>query len=151
MNAMVYVDIDWGIHKVKLKNALNEKWKELCGFSFSKNMANFEAFCRTKKLISNLFFLKSVCGFPLLCTFFLILAHCDGLMIAFKILSLTSRRHHCNDNDKHNNHENKSSHDQNPDSLEFHFNITHRIGRPFRTNISWLKFVVKITIHINWS
>ena len=93
---------------------------------------------------------NSVCGFPLLCTFFLILAHCDGLMIAFKILSLTSRRHHCNDNDKHNNHENKSSHDQNPDSLEFHFNITHRIGRPFRTNISWLKFVVKITIHINW-
>ena len=31
----------------------------LRGFSFSINMANFEAFHRTKKLISNLFFLKS--------------------------------------------------------------------------------------------
>ena len=59
MNALVYVDIDRGIHKVKLKNALNEKRKKLCGFSFSINVANFEAFCRTKKLISNLFFLKS--------------------------------------------------------------------------------------------
>ena len=56
MNALVYVNIDQGIHKVKLKNALNEK---LRGFSFSINMANFEAFRRTKKLISNLFFLKS--------------------------------------------------------------------------------------------
>ena len=34
--------------------------KKLCGFSFSINMANFEAFRRTKKLISNLLFLKSV-------------------------------------------------------------------------------------------
>ena len=59
MNALVYVDIDRGIHKVKLKNALIEKRKKLCGFSFSINVANFEAFCRTKKLISNLFFLKS--------------------------------------------------------------------------------------------
>ena len=33
--------------------------KKLRGFSFSINMANFEAFCWTKKLISNLFFLKS--------------------------------------------------------------------------------------------
>ena len=60
MNALVYVDMDWGIHKGKLKNAPNEKRKKLRGFSFSKNMANFEAFCRTKKLISNLFFLESV-------------------------------------------------------------------------------------------
>ena len=60
MNALVYVDIDRGIHKVKLKNALNEKRKKLHGFSFSINMANFEAFRWTKKLISNLFFLKSV-------------------------------------------------------------------------------------------
>ena len=60
MNALVYVDIDRGIHKGKLKNALNEKRKKLRGFSFSINMANFEAFRRTKKLISNLFFLKSV-------------------------------------------------------------------------------------------
>ena len=58
MNALVYVDIDRGIYKVKLKNALNEK--KLCGFSFSINMANFEAFHWTKKLMSNLFFLKSV-------------------------------------------------------------------------------------------
>jgi len=41
MNALVYVDIDWGIHKVKLKNALNEKQKKLHEFSFSMNMANF--------------------------------------------------------------------------------------------------------------
>ena len=60
MNALVYVDIDRGIHMVKLKNALIEKRKKLHGFSFSINVANFEAFCRTKKLISNLFFLKSV-------------------------------------------------------------------------------------------
>ena len=59
MNAPVYVDIDQGIHKGKLKNALNEKRKKLRGFSFSINIANFEAFCWTKKLISNLFFLKS--------------------------------------------------------------------------------------------
>ena len=61
MNAPVYVDIDQGIHKGKLKNALNEKRKKLRGFSFSINMANFEAFQGTKKLISNLFFLKSIC------------------------------------------------------------------------------------------
>ena len=65
MNALVYVDIDRGIHKGKLKNALNEKRKKLRGFSFSINMANFEAFCRTKKLISNLFFLKSEVLMPI--------------------------------------------------------------------------------------
>ena len=59
MNALVYVDIDQGIYKVKLKVALNEKPKKLRGFSFSINMANFEAFCPNKKLTSNLFFLKS--------------------------------------------------------------------------------------------
>ena len=59
MNVPVYVDIDQGIHKVKLKVARNEKGKKLLMFSFSINVANFEAFCRTKKLISNLFFLKS--------------------------------------------------------------------------------------------
>ena len=36
-----------------------ENEKKLCGFSFSINMANFEASLKTKKLISNLFFLKS--------------------------------------------------------------------------------------------
>ena len=44
MNAPVYVEIDQGILKVKLRNARNEKQKKLCGFSFSINMANFEAF-----------------------------------------------------------------------------------------------------------
>ena len=39
-----YVDIDQGIYKVKLKVALNEKRKKLHGFSFSINIANFEAF-----------------------------------------------------------------------------------------------------------
>ena len=48
MNAMVYGDIDRGIHKVKLKNSLNEKRKKLRGFSFSVNIANFEAFHWTK-------------------------------------------------------------------------------------------------------
>ena len=33
-----------GIHKGKLKVALNEKRKKLHGFSFSINIANFEAF-----------------------------------------------------------------------------------------------------------
>ena len=60
MNAPVYVDIDQGIHKVKIKVAQNEKRKKLCGFSFSMNIANFEAFRWRKKLISNLFFKKSV-------------------------------------------------------------------------------------------
>ena len=59
MNAQVYFDIDQGIHKVKIKVAQNEKRKKLSGFSFSMNIANFEAFRQTKKLISNLFFLKS--------------------------------------------------------------------------------------------
>ena len=71
MNALVYVDIDRGIHKGKLKNALNEKQKKLRGFSFSINMANFEAFRRTKKLISNLFFLKS----EVVCIYLLIKHH----------------------------------------------------------------------------
>ena len=64
MNAPVYVDIDQGIHKGKLKVARNEKRKKLHGFSFSINIANFEAFCQTKKLISNLFFLKSEVVIP---------------------------------------------------------------------------------------
>ena len=39
-----YVDIDQGIHKGKMKVALNEKRKKLHEFSFSINIANFEAF-----------------------------------------------------------------------------------------------------------
>ena len=59
MNALVYVNIDQGIHKGKMKVALNEKRKKLCGFSFSINIANFEAFLQRIKLTKNLLFLKS--------------------------------------------------------------------------------------------
>ena len=59
MNVLDYVNIDQGIHKGKMNVARNEKRKKLHGFSFSINIANFEAFRRSKKLISNLFFLKS--------------------------------------------------------------------------------------------
>ena len=41
-------DINRGIHRVKLKNALNENRKKLRRFSFSINMTNYETFCRTK-------------------------------------------------------------------------------------------------------
>ena len=53
-----YVDIDQGIHKGKMKVALNEKQKKLHGFSFSINIANFEAFHLVLKLTKNLFFLR---------------------------------------------------------------------------------------------
>ena len=59
MNALVYVDIDQGIYKGKMKVALNEKRKKLRGFSFSINMANFEAFLLVFKLSKNPLFLKS--------------------------------------------------------------------------------------------
>ena len=59
MNALGYVDIDQGIHKGKMKVALNEKRKKLHGFSFSINLANFEAFLYRIKLAKNFFFLKS--------------------------------------------------------------------------------------------
>ena len=42
MNALVYVNIDQGIHSGKQKFALNEKRKKLRGFLYSKRMANFE-------------------------------------------------------------------------------------------------------------
>ena len=60
MNALVYVDIDQGIYKGKMKVALNEKRKKLRGFSFSINIANFEAFLLVFKLTKNPLFLKSV-------------------------------------------------------------------------------------------
>ena len=44
VEALVYVNIDRGIHCNKSKVARNEKRKKLFGFSYSKNMANFEAF-----------------------------------------------------------------------------------------------------------
>ena len=61
MNALVYVDIDQGIYKVKLKVARNEKQKKLHGFSFSINMANFEAFGRTKKVDLKPLFSEECC------------------------------------------------------------------------------------------
>ena len=60
MTALVYVDIDQGIHKGEMKVALNEKRKKLRGFSFSINIANFEAFLLVFKLTKNPLFLKSV-------------------------------------------------------------------------------------------
>ena len=60
MNALDYVDIDQGIHKGKMKVAPNEKGKKLHGFTFSINVANFEAFLLVIKLTKNLLFLKSV-------------------------------------------------------------------------------------------
>ena len=50
MNALVYVDIDQGIHKGKMKVAQNEKRKKLLGFSFYINIGNFEAFLRNLNL-----------------------------------------------------------------------------------------------------
>ena len=47
-------------HKGKMKVALNEKRKKLHGFSFSINIANFEAFLSVFKLTKNPLFLKSV-------------------------------------------------------------------------------------------
>ena len=50
MNALVYVDIDQGIHKGKMKVAQNEKQKKLLGFSFYINIGNFEGFLRNLNL-----------------------------------------------------------------------------------------------------
>ena len=44
MNALVYVNIDQGIHYGKNQVAQNEKQKKVRGFSYDKNMANFEVF-----------------------------------------------------------------------------------------------------------
>ena len=49
MNALVYVDIDRGIHKVKLKNALNEKQKTMWVFFFYK-YGKFWSILRDKKV-----------------------------------------------------------------------------------------------------
>ena len=59
MNVLVYLNIDQGIHYGKNKVARNEKPKKLRGFSYDKNMANFEAFCWGIKLRINFLFLES--------------------------------------------------------------------------------------------
>ena len=51
---LINIDRDQGIYKVKSLLKLKEKLKKLTGFSFSINMANFEAFRRNKKLRSAL-------------------------------------------------------------------------------------------------
>ena len=88
MSVLVYVDIDRGIHKVTLKNALNEKRKKLCGFSFSINMANFEAFRQTKKLILNLFFLKSVQITPIYSDFMVLIMILDTYVFTWDLIRL---------------------------------------------------------------
>ena len=60
MNALVYVDIDQGIHKGKTKVAINEKRKKTTWVFISINVANFEAFFSVFKLTKNRLFLKSV-------------------------------------------------------------------------------------------
>ena len=60
MKVLVYVNIEQGNYKVKLKIAQNEKRKKLRGFSLSINMANFEAFRQVISSSIRLLFLKSV-------------------------------------------------------------------------------------------
>ena len=50
MNAQVYVDIDQGIHKGKLKVARKEKRKKLLEFSFYIDIGNFEEVLRNLNL-----------------------------------------------------------------------------------------------------
>ena len=65
MNALVYVDIDKGIHKGKMKVARNEKREKLLGFSFYINIGNFEAFLRNLNLSTNHLFWGGVIAIPL--------------------------------------------------------------------------------------
>ena len=45
VNALVYIDIDQGIYYYKSKVARNKiKTKKIFGFSYSKNIANFDPF-----------------------------------------------------------------------------------------------------------
>ena len=60
MNALVYVDIDQGIFKVKMKVAQNVKVKKLLGFSFYINIGNSEAFLWNLNLSTNRLFWRCV-------------------------------------------------------------------------------------------
>ena len=76
MNALVYVDIDQGIHYEKMKVARNEKQnKKLRRFTYYKNIANFEVFWRDKNFGKNLWFLGS--EFLLLLLFTFVLIYCS--------------------------------------------------------------------------
>ena len=60
MNALLYVNIDQDIHQGKKnKVAPNEKRKQLHGFSYDENMANFEGFCWVISSSISILFLKS--------------------------------------------------------------------------------------------
>ena len=60
MNALVYVNIDTrAFISEKMKVARNEKQNKLHGFSYYKNIANFEAFWRDKNFSKTLLFLES--------------------------------------------------------------------------------------------
>ena len=55
------LDIDQGIHKVKMKAAQNEKQKKLFGFPFYINIGNFEAFLWNLMLRANRLFWRCAC------------------------------------------------------------------------------------------
>ena len=59
INALVYVNIDQGIHKDKSKIAWNDKWKTSWVFYTWNIIANFEVFHWKISLSTNLLFLKS--------------------------------------------------------------------------------------------
>ena len=59
MNALVYVNIDQGIYKIKSQSCSKLKTKTTTQVFFFHKYS-IEAFRRNKKLTSNLFFLKSV-------------------------------------------------------------------------------------------
>ena len=59
-SALVYVNIDQGIHKGKSKFARIEKREKLQWFSITLNIANFEAFCWNILMSINFLFLKNV-------------------------------------------------------------------------------------------
>ena len=50
MNAPVYVDIDQGIHKVKLKVALHEKWKKTTWVFFFYKYGKFWSIPQEQKV-----------------------------------------------------------------------------------------------------
>ena len=60
INALVCVDIDQGIHKVKLEIAWNEKQKKTTLVFFIYKYDKFWRVLPEQNFISNLFFLKSV-------------------------------------------------------------------------------------------
>ena len=59
MNALVYLNIDQGVHEGKSRVTPNEKRKNLLGFSNTKQIANFEVFCWNISFSENILFLKS--------------------------------------------------------------------------------------------